>query len=78
VIRRYFERHPEQRGTRFERRVLAAADLDHAATYAALGDRRQAAVRLRRAARRDPLRAAETTARLAARGLRARYASPER
>ena len=78
VIQRYFERHPEQRGTRFERRVLAAADLDQAATYAARGDRRQAAVRLRRAARRDPLRAAETTARLAARGLRARYASPER
>lgn len=76
VIRRYFERHPEQRGTRLERRVLTAADLDHAAAFAALGDRRRVAARLGRAARRDPLRATGAAARLAARGLRARYASP--
>ena len=72
VLQRYFERHPEQRGTRLERQVLAAADLDHAAAYAALGHRREAAVRLRRAARLEPVQAAVATARLVARDLRAR------
>ena len=52
-------------------RLLAAADLDPAAAYAALGHRR-GRVRLRRAARARPVQAASATAPLVARGLRAR------
>jgi glycosyltransferase involved in cell wall biosynthesis len=70
VIERYFARHPEQRGSRLERRALAAAALDQAAAYVAIGERREAARRLRRAAPRDPMRTAAATLRLAARSLR--------
>jgi GT2 family glycosyltransferase len=57
VIRRFFERNPERRGTRLERSAFAAAHLDRAAAYAAEGARRAAAERLARAARLAPLAA---------------------
>jgi hypothetical protein len=72
VIARYFERHPEQRRTCLERQVLAAAYLDRASAYAAVGERRRAASRLARAAPRAPLRTTETAGRLVVRALRDR------
>ncbi|MBA3844460.1 MAG: glycosyltransferase [Actinobacteria bacterium] len=72
VVQRYFERHPERRGTRFERTVLAATHLDRASAYAATGQRGAAATRLARAARLAPIPAAAKTVQLLARGLRRR------
>jgi hypothetical protein len=70
VLDGYFERHPDQRGTRLERSVRAAADLDRAAAYAAAGARRLAVQRLARAARAEPFAAAKLGARLAGRAIR--------
>jgi glycosyltransferase involved in cell wall biosynthesis len=70
VVRRFFERHPEQRGTRLERAAIAATDLDRAAAYAAAGERRVAMNRLAAAARRAPLAAGALAARLLVRNLR--------
>lgn len=70
VLDRYFERHPEQRATRFERTVRAAADLDRAAAYAAVGERRLATRRLVRAARSEPVAAAQLGVRLIRRAAR--------
>jgi glycosyltransferase involved in cell wall biosynthesis len=70
VLDAYFERHPEQRGTRLERSVYAAADLDRAAAYAAAGAPSLAVRRLLRAARADPLEAAKLGARLIRRAVR--------
>ena len=70
VLDGYFDRHPDQRGTRLERSVRAAADLDRAAAYAASGAPRLAAQRLVRAARAEPLAAAKLGARLVRRAVR--------
>jgi glycosyltransferase involved in cell wall biosynthesis len=72
VITRYFERHPEQRGTSLERAARAAADLDRAAAYAAVGESRTALRRLARAARSAPVATARTALQLAARAARRR------
>lgn len=70
VVSRFFERHPEQRGTRLERRALAATQLDRGLAYASVGEHRLAAVRLLRASRLAPLRTGALTMRLLARSLR--------
>lgn len=67
VLDGYFERHPDQRRTKLERAARAAADLDRAAAYAAVGERGLAARRLARAARSAPFAAAELGARLVTR-----------
>jgi glycosyltransferase involved in cell wall biosynthesis len=72
VLDGYFDRHPDARGTRLERSARAAADLDRAAAYAAVGERRLAARRLARAARSAPLGAAQLGARLVTRTARNR------
>jgi glycosyltransferase involved in cell wall biosynthesis len=76
VIRRYFERNPEQRGTRLERDAYAAADLDRAAAYAAAGVTGTAMRRLARAARVSPVAATSLATRLAAREARRRARRP--
>jgi glycosyltransferase involved in cell wall biosynthesis len=72
VIRRYFERHPEQRGTRLERAARAAADLDRAAAYAAAGATGTAGRRLARAAVSAPRAAVVLATKLAIRAVRRR------
>jgi hypothetical protein len=57
VIRRFFERHADLRGSSLERQAYVEADLDRALAYAAAGDRRLALSRLARAGRRSPARA---------------------
>jgi hypothetical protein len=54
VVRRYFERHPEQRGTRLERRAFAAAQLKAARTYRSRGQSRDALRRVWSALMLDP------------------------
>ena len=48
IVRGYFERHPEQRGTRLERRAEAGLDSALARTYIARGEPRAALVAARR------------------------------
>jgi glycosyltransferase involved in cell wall biosynthesis len=55
IVRRYFQRHPEQRGTRLERQALAMLDATAARVYATHGQPRRAAVHLARGLARDPL-----------------------
>jgi hypothetical protein len=55
IVGAYFERHPEQRGTRLERQTDAFLDAMAARIYATHGQRRVAARRLLRGLRRDPL-----------------------
>ena len=55
IVDRYFERHPEQRGTRLEHRAYAMLDATAARVYATHGQPRRAAVHLARAVARDPL-----------------------
>jgi glycosyltransferase involved in cell wall biosynthesis len=55
IVARYFERHPERRGTRLERRALAMLDATSARVYATHGQPRRAFVHAVRALRRDPL-----------------------
>jgi glycosyltransferase involved in cell wall biosynthesis len=66
VIERYFERHPELRGTRLEREARAAMLLAGAVTFRQLGDRRGFWGRVARAAPLDPRATGGTLARLAA------------
>jgi hypothetical protein len=70
IVGEFFERHPEQRGTRLERAAVTATLLDRAAAYAAAGEQRIAARRLLRAGRIAPLASAALTGRLLARRLR--------
>ena len=72
VIRRYFERHPEQRGTRLERDARAAADLDRASAYAAAGATGTAGRRLARAAGAAPRAAVVLATKLVVREIRRR------
>ncbi|MEA2219188.1 MAG: hypothetical protein QOJ35_1814 [Solirubrobacteraceae bacterium] len=54
VIDRYFERHPERRGTPLERQAYARLHLDRARAHAALGERAGALRELARAAPHAP------------------------
>jgi glycosyltransferase involved in cell wall biosynthesis len=64
MMNRYFERHPDLRGTRLERRAAATRDAIAARAYASRGLRREALRRLGRSMAADP-RAAVVEARLA-------------
>lgn len=55
VVRRYFERNPEQIGTVLERRARAMLDATTARVYATHGQRRRAMIYLLRGLTRDPL-----------------------
>jgi glycosyl transferase family 2 len=55
IVEGYFERHPEQRGTRLERQALAMLDATAARVYAAHRQPRAALAHLLRGVRRDPL-----------------------
>lgn len=55
IVRRYFDRHPEQIGTWLERRALAMVDASAARLHATRGEPRPAASHLARALLRDPL-----------------------
>jgi glycosyltransferase involved in cell wall biosynthesis len=66
VIDRYFERHPELKGTRLEREARASMLLAGAVTFRRLGDRRAFWRRVVRAAPLDPRATGGTLARLAA------------
>jgi glycosyltransferase involved in cell wall biosynthesis len=55
IVERYFERHPEQRGTSLERRALAMLDATAARIYATHGEPRRALAHLARGLGRDPL-----------------------
>jgi hypothetical protein len=70
VVERYFERHPEQRGTALERRARAMLALEWARAYAHRGRYGEAAARLRRAAALAPARAGLEGARMALRAAR--------
>jgi regulator of sirC expression with transglutaminase-like and TPR domain len=78
VLDRFFERHPEERGTELERAAWAAAYLDRAAAYAAVGETRVALRRLTRAARLAPVGTARTALRIAAHELSRRRAARNR
>jgi glycosyltransferase involved in cell wall biosynthesis len=54
IVDRYFVRHPEQRGSRLERRADAMLDAVAARVYATRGRPREALVHAARALRRDP------------------------
>jgi glycosyltransferase involved in cell wall biosynthesis len=70
VLDRYFERHPDQRGTHLERQAYVRMHLDRARAHAASGQRRQSVWNLAAAARRDPLAVLGVGARRAASGAR--------
>jgi glycosyltransferase involved in cell wall biosynthesis len=78
IIDRYFERHPEQRGTRVEHDAYARLHLDRARAHAARGESRPAAAQLARAARHDPGAALRTGAGWTAGRLRAFTAAARR
>jgi glycosyltransferase involved in cell wall biosynthesis len=54
VLERYFERHPEQRGSALERHAYTNLHILRARSHAVAGERRLALRQLARAARRDP------------------------
>lgn len=54
VLAGYFARHPQQRGSKLERRAYLRLHLDRAAAHAWAREWRSAAAQLGRAARRDP------------------------
>lgn len=67
VVERYFQRHPDERGGRLERRALAGYHVFAAVQYATrLRDRRKALGHLARAFARDPLATAGSLARATA------------
>jgi glycosyltransferase involved in cell wall biosynthesis len=63
MLDRYFERHPEERGTALERRARASVYLAVARGYRAHGRRREAVDRALRALTRDPRRTVPALAR---------------
>jgi hypothetical protein len=73
IVERYFERHPEQRGTRLERRARAMLEAVAARVLATRGEPRAALRHARRALRLDPLAFAHES-RQAASALRGRIA----
>jgi glycosyltransferase involved in cell wall biosynthesis len=79
VVDRYFERHPERRGTALEREARAKLLLVRAAAAPRLGDGRRAQIRLVvRAARLHPRRTALEVAGAARRLVRSRVPRPGR
>jgi glycosyltransferase involved in cell wall biosynthesis len=76
LIARYFARHPEQSGTRLERRAWAAVDLSKGCAYRHAGHYREAFHRLVRALPRNPRAGARELVLLAVRP--ARLAVPRR
>lgn len=79
VLAGYFSRHPEQRGSRLERRAYLRVHLDRAAAHAWVGEWRAAGAQLARAARRNPAATLAALARWGAwkiGGLIARVARP--
>src|SRR5262249_31949170 len=64
IIARYFDRHPDERGTRLERHARAALHLDRAAAHAWRGDRQAALGHLAHGARLRPVATAGTATRL--------------
>lgn len=78
IIDRYFERHPEQRGTPLEHEAYGRLHLDRAQAHASLGERRDALRELARAARHDPAGALVTGGGWAGARLRAVIAAPRR
>ena len=66
VLDRYFQRHPEQRGTALERRAYARMHIDRASAHAWLGERGPASRHLALAARRAPAAALAAAGRLGA------------
>jgi hypothetical protein len=73
IVERYFERHPEQRGTRLERRAEAMLEAVAARVLATRGEPREALTHARRALRLDPFAFAHES-RQAASALRGRIA----
>jgi tetratricopeptide (TPR) repeat protein len=69
LIARYFERYPEQRGTKLERQAWAAMHLNRGRAYGRLGQHRDAARCLIRAFAVDPAPGAKELALLAARAV---------
>jgi glycosyltransferase involved in cell wall biosynthesis len=55
IVDAYFDRHPDQRGTRLERQALAMLDATAARVYASHGQWRPSLAHLARGLRRDPL-----------------------
>lgn len=55
IVEQYFERHPDQRGSRLERRARAMLDATSARVYATHGEPRLALRHAARAIRADPL-----------------------
>jgi glycosyltransferase involved in cell wall biosynthesis len=66
VLDRYFERHPEQRGSRLERRAYANLHIDRARAHAWARQPQPALRQLGMAARREPLAASMALARFGA------------
>jgi glycosyltransferase involved in cell wall biosynthesis len=62
IIERYFQRHPDQRGSRLRRHALAALHLDRAEAHAWSGDRRAAFRHLVQGVRHRPIAGARTAA----------------
>jgi O-antigen biosynthesis protein len=67
IVEHYFERHPEQRGSRLEHEAFAALYVDAATKYMTTGDLRAALVSTARAVRAAPVAALVPAARLLAR-----------
>jgi hypothetical protein len=72
LIRKYFERHPEQRGSALERRALSAMYLDRAQAYWHFGQYPASITRLARAVVADPVAGIDTIAQVTKRVLRLR------
>jgi succinoglycan biosynthesis protein ExoO len=70
VVRRYFERHPELRGSRLQRQAMAETQLKAARSYRGRGLRREALRRVWAAAVLDPVTTARELGPPAARRLR--------
>jgi glycosyltransferase involved in cell wall biosynthesis len=72
IVERFFDRHPDERGTRLERRAYAELYVDRALAYAHVGQVSLALDRIAQAARYEPLRALAATPRLLRLGAGAR------
>jgi len=76
MIGRYFERHPEQRGSALERRAWAALFLDRGCAYWDARQYRASLDRLGRAVRTQPVAGTTAVARFVARRVRRRLTGP--
>ena len=64
IQRRYFERHPSERGTKLHRQADAAVSIDRGLAYAYVGNHRACLTRLGRALALDPSAGTKAIARL--------------